>query len=75
MAEHILDVSGLACPLPVLRANKALKALANGDRLTVLTTDPAAPADFVDYCRTANHKLTESRADNRTFTIVITKGG
>ena len=41
MSETILDVKGLTCPLPVLKANKALRGMAGGARLTVLATDPA----------------------------------
>jgi TusA-related sulfurtransferase len=55
--ETVLDVKGLACPLPVLRTNKALRALAAGERLRVLATDPASLADMQAYCRTAGHAL------------------
>lgn len=41
MSEHYLDVTGLKCPLPILRAKKALAALACGDVLTVDATDAA----------------------------------
>jgi len=46
MSETILDVKGLTCPLPVLKANKALRGMAAGARLTVLATDPASVPDF-----------------------------
>ncbi len=42
MAETLLDVKGMNCPLPVLRANRALRGMAPGDRLRVLATDRAA---------------------------------
>jgi len=58
MAE--LDVSGMICPLPVLRARKALAALAPGDLLRVLCTDPAAATDFPAYCEAAGHTLLEA---------------
>ena len=41
-----LDTSGLKCPLPVLKAKKALKSLSAGDRLTVIATDPGALHDI-----------------------------
>mgnify|MGYP002527130632 CR=1 FL=1 len=44
--RHHLDVKGLACPLPVLRAKKALKALDPGEELEVLATDPGSVEDF-----------------------------
>ena len=46
MEENLLDVRGLICPLPVLKANKALRGLPAGGRLVVLATDPASARDF-----------------------------
>lgn len=56
-SETLLDVKGLACPLPVLRTNKALRALEEGARLRVLATDPASLADMRAFCRTSGHAL------------------
>ena len=53
----ILDATGLRCPLPVLRARKAIRAMAAGATLEVLATDPAAPADFEAFCRETGHAL------------------
>ena len=50
MIEHTLDVTGLKCPLPILRAKKALAQLQGGDVLTVLATDAGAPDDFAAFC-------------------------
>ena len=55
-----LDVRGLICPLPVLRARKALKAMKSGELLRVSCTDPAAASDFLAFCRTAPHDLVET---------------
>ena len=57
MSDRILDVKGLACPLPVLRANRALRELAPGARLRVLATDRASVQDFQAYCRETGHAL------------------
>ena len=57
MSETLLDVKGLSCPLPVLRANRALRAMAPGERLRVLATDRAAVADFQAFCRETGHAL------------------
>ena len=73
MAEHTLDVRGLMCPLPVLRANKVLRGLATGDRLTVLATDPAAPKDFEAFCDTTRNALEEQRVDDGVFVMVVRK--
>ena len=42
----LVDASGLKCPLPVLKARKALQSLTDGDKLRVISTDPASPLDF-----------------------------
>jgi len=48
----LLDARGLRCPLPVLKARKALKDVAPGGELTVLASDPASPKDFAAFCET-----------------------
>lgn len=73
MARTVLDVKGLICPLPVLRANKAIRALASGEELEVLATDPAAPADFESFSETTGHAIVESREDDGVFVIVLSK--
>ena len=57
MSESLLDVKGLNCPLPVLRANRQLRGMAPGTRLRVLATDRAAVADFHAFCRETGHQL------------------
>jgi tRNA 2-thiouridine synthesizing protein A len=58
----ILDTRGLNCPLPVLKANKALRGMAPGATLTVLATDPAAVKDFPAYAEETGHTLLSSEA-------------
>lgn len=55
-----LDARGLICPLPVLRARKALMALAPGGLLRVHCTDPAAAMDIPAFCRSGGHVLIET---------------
>jgi tRNA 2-thiouridine synthesizing protein A len=72
MSETILDVKGMACPLPVLRANRELRGLAPGARLRVLATDRAAVADFQAYCRETGHALIAwSEEKGGVFSFVI----
>ncbi len=73
MTEATLDVQGLQCPLPVLRASRALRPLVPGDELRVLATDPAAPGDFEAFCRTTGHVLVGSEMSDGVFHIVIRK--
>ena len=73
MSETILDVKGLTCPLPVLKANKALRDMAGGSRLTVLATDPASVADFNAFCRETGHALVAFSEDQGSYRFVIRK--
>ena len=57
--ETMLDLSGLLCPLPVLRARKALLALPSGSELVILATDPMAAIDMPHFCNEQGHQLLE----------------
>ena len=71
MTNQILDVKGLNCPLPVLRAKKALKDIAVGATLEVLATDPGAVKDFEAFCRTTGNELVESKVDGKVYHFLI----
>ncbi len=71
MATHTLDVKGLNCPLPILKAKKALKDLPTGGTLQVLATDPGAVKDFEAFCRTTGNELLESTVDGKVYSFVI----
>jgi len=73
--ENALDATGLRCPLPVLRARKAMKDLKPGSVLEVRATDPAAPKDFRAFCEMAGHEFLEERRDGEVFILRIAKGG
>lgn len=66
-----LDVRGLACPLPVLRAKKALDRMEPGAVLTVLATDPGARRDFPTLCQQTGHQLLESGQDGEVYRFRI----
>lgn len=57
MVETVLDAKGLLCPLPVLKANRALRTLQEGTCLRVLATDRSAITDFQIFCRQTGHSL------------------
>ena len=52
--KRILNVKGLRCPIPVLKAEKIIKKLNTGDILEILTTDPQAIKDFNAFCEVKN---------------------
>lgn len=73
MNETTLDVKGMSCPLPVLRANRALRSMRAGQRLRVLATDRAAVADFQAYCRETGHALVAQGEKAGVFSFTIRK--
>ena len=72
--DRILDVRGLLCPLPVLKARKRLVSMAVGDRLTLFADDPAALIDVPHFCAVAGHVLIEQRDDDAGQVYVIERG-
>lgn len=52
-----IDTSGLTCPLPILRAKKALATMSSGQVLRVVSTDPHSMADFRAFCRQTGNAL------------------
>ena len=73
MSEILLDVKGMNCPLPVLRANRALRAVEHGEKLRVLATDRAAVADFQAFCRETGHQLLAWSEESGVYQFVIRK--
>jgi tRNA 2-thiouridine synthesizing protein A len=72
--DAVLDASGLQCPLPVLKARKALIGLAAGKRLLVIATDPMAAIDLPHFCAEAGHKLVASGPQGGTHRFLIERG-
>ena len=74
MAEPtILDCQGLKCPLPVLKARKAIKALPAGGVLRVLATDPGAVGDFNHFCAVTGNRLLDHRQEDGVLVFEIEK--
>jgi len=71
--DQELDASGLNCPLPILRAKKALAALTAGQILHVIATDPGAVKDFEAFAKQTGNELQESREDGGKFYFLIKK--
>jgi len=62
-----LDASGLNCPMPILRAKKALKDLQSGDVLRIIATDPGSVKDFEAFAKQTGNELLESNEENGSF--------
>ena len=71
MADHTLDAKGLNCPLPILKARKALKDVSAGETLEILSTDPGSVSDFQAFCRQTGNELLESSIDDSVYRFVI----
>ena len=63
MKETVLDVRGLACPLPAVKARLALAAVPPGGALVVLATDPEAPIDVAAVAADAGCVFAQEHAD------------
>ncbi|RDE07593.1 sulfurtransferase TusA family protein [Pelagibacterium lacus] len=70
MPHTLVDARGLKCPLPVLKAEKALDLAPSGALVVVLATDPVARIDIPLYCRQNGHAVTQSGDDELRFEIV-----
>ena len=66
-AHKELDTRGLNCPLPILKAKKALADMQSGEVLKVLATDPGSMRDFQAFSRQTGHELVEQTSDNDEF--------
>ena len=71
--DKLLDTKGLTCPLPVLRAKKAMKELSTGQVMKVLATDPGAVGDFAAFCQATGNQMLASTTENNVFVFVIKK--
>jgi tRNA 2-thiouridine synthesizing protein A len=71
----ILDAKGLKCPLPVLKARKAMRDVPAGGVLRILATDPGAVKDFEHFCKTTGHQLVAAREEAGTLIFEIRKTG
>lgn len=75
MSDKFLDTKGLRCPLPVLRARKAMKDMDPGQVIEIHATDPGSVQDFQAFCETTGHALLDSRRDGEVFIFEIGKAG
>jgi tRNA 2-thiouridine synthesizing protein A len=73
MAHHDLDVTGLNCPLPILKAKKLMKSLVTGDTVEVLSTDSGSVKDFGSFCKATGNTLLEQGEDDGVFRFLLQK--
>ncbi|WJF91379.1 sulfurtransferase TusA family protein [Paraburkholderia bonniea] len=66
-----VDARGLNCPLPILRAKKALADMESGQILKVLATDPGSQRDFAAFARQSHNELVESSMQDKTYVFLM----
>lgn len=72
-ADAELDASGLYCPLPVLRAKKALDQMSDNSILKLIATDPGSQKDIEAYSQQSGCKLLDTQHTNDCFVFYIEK--
>lgn len=73
--DQELDATGLNCPLPILRAKKALATLGGGQVLRIVATDPGSVKDFDAFAKQTGNTLLESRQEGGKYFFLIKKAG
>ena len=73
MATETIDTSGMNCPIPIIKAKKAIKTMVSGNTLEVISTDPGSVRDFEAFSRATGHELIESAEDNGVFRFLLQK--
>ena len=71
MDDTLVDTRGLICPLPILRARKALRGVAPGQAIRILATDPAAVGDIEICCTQGGHEVLESLESDGEFSFLV----
>ncbi|MDH3638191.1 MAG: sulfurtransferase TusA family protein [Gammaproteobacteria bacterium] len=71
--DQELDARGLNCPLPILRAKKALNELSGGQVLRIMATDPGSVKDFEAFAQQTGNQLLDSQEANGEFHFLLRK--
>lgn len=75
MTEKRLDLRGLNCPLPVLKARKAIRSLSPGDVLVLECTDPVSAIDVPHFVTEDGHEMLAQEKSGPVWTFRIARGG
>jgi tRNA 2-thiouridine synthesizing protein A len=73
--DQVLDCSGLACPMPILKTKKAIDDLEVGQVLQMVATDPGSVSDVEAWTDRTGHALVESSEGDGKFVFLIEKKG
>jgi len=70
---RVVDASGLACPMPIVKTKKAIEELQSGDVLEVHATDKGAKNDLTAWAKSTGNELVKDTEENGTFKFWIKK--
>ena len=73
-ADKVLDAKGLECPMPLLKAKKAMDSLASGQVLEILGTDEGSKVDLPGWCERVGHAYLGVKEETKFFKFYIKKG-
>jgi tRNA 2-thiouridine synthesizing protein A len=73
-SNKVLDARGLTCPEPLMLVRNAVRAMVEGEALTILATDPSTVRDFANFCRFMGHELVQQSLEGSEYTFVLRKG-
>lgn len=73
-SDHILDVTGLACPMPIIRTKKKMNDLAEGQVLGIHATDKGAKADLAAWAKSSGHELITQTDEGHVLKFWVRKG-
>lgn len=68
---HVLDCTGMACPLPVIKTAQAIKTIAAGQVLELIATDPGVEPDMKSWSARTGNELLEIRRDGDVFHVFL----
>lgn len=72
--NKVLDAKGLSCPMPVVRAKKAMDELTSGQVLEIQTTDKGSKNDLPAWAKASGHTVIDMKEENGVLTFWIRKG-
>ncbi|HFB55126.1 MAG TPA: sulfurtransferase TusA family protein [Hellea balneolensis] len=70
-ADEVLDAKGLNCPLPILKAKKALKSMEDGKILEIASTDPGSIKDFEAFAKATGNPLIKHWMDGDVYMFLL----
>lgn len=74
MADITVDTKGLACPMPIVKAKKALDSLQSGQTMEVLSTDRGSLNDFTAWVKQTKNEMVSHEEENGVYKFLVKKG-